>query len=331
MLTRRALVALVGAGVVALAGCATVGQQVQTARVPRVGVLYGGAVEPTAYLEALDRGLREEGYVQGRTIALEVPPGGGTPQPLGERAAALAGTRVDVIVAIGSGAAVAAREATAEIPIVAVGLSGDPVALGLAASVVRPGANVTGLRVYLPELAGKQLQVLTEAAPGIGRVAVVWHPDHPGHAASLRQVEQTAEALGLDLVLVRVGDADDLRPAFEAARTAGADALLPLHDPLTFELRAQIVELAAAYRLPAVYEFREWADAGGLVSYGPSLPDAYRRSAGYVDRILRGARPGDLPIESPSRFDLVLNLGTSRALGLAITPEMLLEATDVIQ
>jgi putative ABC transport system substrate-binding protein len=297
--------------------------------VPRIGVLEsrgGGA----AMLERLRRGLREQGYIDGQTVILQEPPATAGDAPLDTLAAALVDARVDVIVTIGSAAAQAAKAATPQIPIVAVGLTSDPVAMGLVASLGRPGGNLTGVRVDLPELSSKQLELLTEVVPGTRRVAVLWNGAHPAHPAVLRQLDATARALGVELLLLEVRGPDDFAPAFAAAVAQRADALLTLHDPLTFAHRERLLALAAESRLPAVYEFREWVDAGGLISYGPSLPDAYSRAGRYVDRVLRGARPEDLPIEQPTQFELVVNLRTMAALGLSIPRAVLADATDVI-
>jgi putative tryptophan/tyrosine transport system substrate-binding protein len=301
-----------------------------TPQVPRIGVLESRGGEAVVFLEPLRRGLHEQGYVDGQTIVFETPPLGAD-APLDRLAAALVETRVDLIVTIGSAATQAAKATTAETPIVAVGLTSDPVATGLVASLGQPGGNLTGVRVDLPELSSKQLELLTEAVPGTRRVAVLWNATHPAHPGVLRQLDATARTLGVELLPLEVRGPDDFAPAFAAAAARHADALLTLHDPLTFAHRDELLALAAASRLPAVYEFREWVDAGGLLSYGPSLPDAYRRAGRYVDRILRGARPADLPIEQPTEFELVVNLRTSAALGLSIPRTVLLNATDVVR
>jgi putative ABC transport system substrate-binding protein len=312
-----------------LAGCGLPAPP--TAHVPRIGVLQPGGADGTAYLGPLRQGLREQGYVDGQSIRFEDPAAGGASASLGALAATLVESRVDVIVTVGSAAAQAAKAATTEIPIVAIGVTSDPVASGLVASLGRPGGNLTGLRVDLPELSSKQLELLTEALPGTRRVAVLWNAGHPAHEGALRQLDATARALGVDLQLLEVREPDDFEPAFTAAQAQHADALIALHDPLTFAHRERILALAARSRLPAVYDFREWTDAGGLMSYGPSLPDAYRRAATYVDRILRGTLPADLPIAQPTQFELVVNLRTTSALGISIPRTVLADATDVIQ
>jgi putative tryptophan/tyrosine transport system substrate-binding protein len=299
--------------------------------VPRIGVLESRGDDAAAFLEPLRQGLREQGYVDGRNVVLEEPPALGADAPLAMLAAALVESRVDVIVAIGSAAAEAAKAATARIPIVAVGLTSDPVGTGLVASLGRPGGNLTGLRVDLPELSSKQLELVTEALPGTRRVAVLANAAHPAHASVLRQLEATARLLDVELQVYEVRTPDDFAPAFAAAVAQRADALLTLHDPLLFGHRERLLPLAARSGLPTAYEFREWVDAGGLLSYGPSLPDAYRRAALYVDRILRGAPPADLPIEQPTRFELVINLRTAAALGRTIPRAVLDDAKDVIR
>jgi putative ABC transport system substrate-binding protein len=273
--------------------------------------------------------LRELGYVAGTSIVVEASHGADTSLP--DRASALLRSHPDVMVTVGAAAATAAQRATADVPIVAVGLGGDPVALGLVASLGRPGGNLTGLLINLPDLAGKQLEVLLEVRPGIRRVAVLWNPAHGAHPSMLRALDRAAAGLGVSLHPVAVSHPDEFAAGFAAAADHGAEAVLILHDPLTFQHRARIVALAAQRGLPAVYDCREWVDDGGLVSYGPSLTDAYHRAARYVDRILRGARAADLPIEQPARMELVLNLRTSQALGLTLPPALLLDATAVIQ
>ncbi|HEY7064422.1 MAG TPA: ABC transporter substrate-binding protein [Chloroflexota bacterium] len=332
---RRPLAWVVTAGGLAVASLALLTHCVLSPapapRLPRVGVLGPSGPEGAAYLAALRHGLHDQGYVDGQTIAIEEPPAVGTDLSLATGATSLVDAQVDVIVSIGAAAAQAAKAATTRTPIVAVGITSDPVALGLVASLSRPGGNLTGFLVDLPELGSKQLELLAEAFPGTERVAVLWNPDHPTHPLVLRQLDVTARALGVTLQLVAVRGPDDVEPAFTAAAAARADAVLALHDPVTFAQRERIVALAARYRLPAMYEFREWVDGGGLFSYGPSLPEAYQRAALYVDRILRGARPEDLPVEQPTRFELVVNLRATRELGFPMSRAVLDDATDVVQ
>ncbi len=330
----RALVLALAAGGLVVASLALltrcVLQPMPTTHIPRIGVLESRSSDGAAFQEPLRRALREQGHVEGQDVIFELPPARDADTSLDARAATLVDAGVDVIVTIGSAAAAAAKAATPRIPIVAVGLTSDPVASGLVASLGRPGGNLTGVRVDLPELSSKQLELLTEVVPGARRVAVLWNSTHPAHPAVLRQLEATARALGVELLLLEVRGPDDFAPAFATAVAQGADALVTLHDPLTFAYRDQLLALAAESRLPAVYEFREWVQAGGLLSYGPSLQDAYHSAGLYVDRILRGARPEDLPVEQPTEYELVVNLGTAAALGLALPRALLVDATDVI-
>jgi putative ABC transport system substrate-binding protein len=229
-------------------------------------------------------------------------------------------------------AALAARQATKTIPVIFVAL-GDPVTSGLVTSLARPGGNVTGVSFLSPELVGKRLERLTQAVPGVGRVAVLWQPgDVPERTAKdLRtEAEVAARALGVRLQVVEARGPTDIDRAFSEMTKAHVDALSVLPSAMLFTERGRLVDLAAKHRLPAVYPWREGADAGGLMSYGPNLPDLYRRAATYVDKILKGAKPGDLPVEQPTKFELVINLKTAKALGLTIPPSLLQRADEVI-
>jgi putative ABC transport system substrate-binding protein len=205
------------------------------------------------------------------------------------------------------------------------------VGTGLVASLARPGANVTGLTDITAELSGKRLELLKEVAPAISRVAVVWNPAVADHPRAWRETERAARARGVQLQSLPLHDAADLREALQEAVEAGADALMPLDEPLLHEQRRQLLAIAAERRLPTVYPTRECVEAGGLVAYGPSLPDLYRRAALYVDRILKGARPSDLPVERPARFELVINLRTASTLGLSVSPTLLGEAEELVR
>jgi len=301
------------------------------AKIPRIGFL--SARPPTDnpyFIEAFRQGLRELGYVEGQTIAIEYRFAEGRPERLPALAAELVRLKVDVIVTGGTPAPLAAKQATSTIPIV-FAVAGDPVAEGLAASLARPGGNTTGLSSISPEVVGKQLELLKEAAPKVSGVAVLQNPSNYGHPPMLRQAEDAARTLGVQLHVVQAGSPAEIDAAFAMMRSQRAGGVLVLRDPLFLAQRTQIAALAAKSRLPAVYGFREQAEAGGLMAYGASAPLMYRRAATYVDKILKGAKPGDLPIEQPIRFELVINLKTAKALGLTIPQSLLLRADEVIQ
>ena len=302
------------------------------AKLPRIGVLAGGSPQPRLPLpiEALREGLRELGYVEGRSIQIEYRWAEGKPERLGELAADLVRARVDLIVATGDASTRAARAASSEIPIV-MATSGDAVGAGFVASLARPGGNVTGMTAINPELGAKRLQVLKEVLPRAQRIAMLWNPGDAAHALELDAALHAAPALGLTLQPIEVRSRDAIDEAFARALRAGAEALVVFNDTIMVEGRARIVTLAASHRLPAMYEASEWADAGGLMAYGVTHADLFRRSAIFVDRILKGARPAELPVEQPTRLRLVLNLRTARALGLTLPQALLLQADRVIE
>ena len=301
------------------------------AKVPRIGVLSASSPSDDPYLlEAFRQGLRELGYVEGQTIAIEYRFADGRAEKLPGLAAELIGLKSDVIVAANPAAAVAAKQATSTVPIV-FAVSGDPVAAGLVASLARPGGNVTGLASLGAELVGKQLELLREVVPKVSRVAVLKNSVNPGHSVTVRQAEGAARALGLQLQILDARTQAEIEAAFAAMSGRHAGGLLVLRDAVFRTQRAQIAALAARNRLPAVYGFREQAEAGGLVAYGASVPDMFRRAAAYVDKILKGARPADLPVEQPTKFELVINLKTAKALGLTIPPSLLQRADEAIR
>jgi putative tryptophan/tyrosine transport system substrate-binding protein len=238
--------------------------------------------------------------------------------------------KVDVIVAVGDAAINAAKHATSTIPIVMVA-SADPVGSGFVASLARPGGNLTGLSALSPELSGKRLELLREAIPGASRLAVLVHPTDPAKARNMREIRTAAQTLGVQLQTLEVRGPDEFENAFTALTREHAEALLVLGDPLTLTYRIRIVDLVAKGRLPAMYDLREFVEAGGLMAYGPSLPDLFRRAAYYVDRILKGTKPGDLPVEQPVKFELVINLKTTKTLGLSLPPSLLFQANEVLQ
>jgi putative ABC transport system substrate-binding protein len=301
------------------------------AKVPRIGFLTPLSPTDNAHLlEAFRQGLRELGYVEGQNIAIEYRFGEGRPERLPPLAAELVRLKVDVIVATSPPAPEAAKQATSTIPIV-FAVTADPVAEGLVASIARPGGNITGLTSISPELVGKQLELLKEVAPKISRVAVLQNPSNLGHPFMLPQAEGAARALEVQLHILPARTPPEIEAAFAAMRRQRAGGVLVLRDGLFLAQRTQIAALAAKGRLPAVYGHREVAEAGGLMAYGASVPLMYRRAATYVDKILKGARPADLPVEQPTRFELVINLKTAKALGLTIPQSVLVRADQVIR
>ncbi|MBI2554481.1 MAG: ABC transporter substrate-binding protein [Candidatus Rokubacteria bacterium] len=301
----------------------------QAGRVPRIGFLTTGA-SPVPW-EAFRQGLRDLGYVEGQNIVIERRSAAGKVERLPDLAVDLVGLKVDVIVAPDPPAAGAAKNATKTIPVV-VRTSDDPVAMGLVASLARPGGNITGLTSLWGELSGKRLELLKEVVPRISRVAVLWNPAHPGAILALRETEVAARSLGLQLQSLEVrGPNPDFEGAFGAAARERAGALITLRNPLIVRHRTRIVNLAAKSRLPAMYDEREFVEAGGLTSYGANLSDLNRRAAVYVDKILKGAKPADLPVEQPTKFELVINRKTAKALGLTIPQSILIRADEVIQ
>jgi putative tryptophan/tyrosine transport system substrate-binding protein len=333
-LSRRQLVQSAGAiGLGLLAGCGRLpgqGQPPAPARVPRIGYL--ALSRAPGYAEAFQRGLAALGYVEGQNIITEYRFGvsEGRLTPLQELAAELVSLPVDVIVGAQGDAVSAARAATTTIPIIML-TSGDPLAAGTVPSLARPGGNVTGLSMLTGALAAKRLDLLKQALPSLSRVAALLEPSDIMRRSELRPTQDAADALAIEVQPVEVGAPTELEPAFAAMSGQGIEALVVFSHGFAIAHRAQITALAAAHRLPAIYGVRVMAASGGLMVYGPPVPDAYYRAATYVDKILKGAKPGDLPIEQPMRFDFVINLKTAQALGLTIPHHVLLQATEVIQ
>ncbi len=316
----------------ALSALLVIAEAQPAGKVPRVAYLNAtSAASATWAVEPFRQGLRELGYIEGQNILIEYRWADGRFERLPALAAELARSKVDVIVAQNTVAAVAAKNATSTIPIVLV-TAGDPVGSGLAASLARPGGNVTGLSLF-PTLAisGKQLELLKEAFPTLRQVAVLANPANPPTADLLTETERAARYLGLQLHVVEVREPKDFDGAFTTIKSNGLPALLVIADPLVNENRGRIVGFAATNRLPAIYPYRTFVDAGGLMSYGVDNSDLSRRAAIYVDRILKGAKPADLPIEQPAKFELVVNLKTAKSLALAIAPSLLLRADHVIE
>ena len=295
-------------------------------KVSRVGVI-GLRPPPDVFLSAFRQGMLEKGYIEGRNIVIEYRYVQGFVDRYPALVDELLRLKVDVLVVGGTLAAQSAKAATATVPIVFT-LVSDPVGAGLVASLARPGGNATGLSNIISELSGKQLQLLKEAVPKVSRVAVLHNPLNSGRA--LNTARDAARALGVELQVLEVRQPPELASAFSALTARHADAVLALSDPV-FGNEVQLSNLAAANRLPAMYATREFAEAGGLLAYGPNFPDNYRRAASYVDRILKGAQPGDLPVEQPTRFEFVINLKTAKALGLTIPQSLLQRADQLIQ
>ncbi len=304
----------------------------QPAKVPRIGYL--SPVTPTTdppLVDAFRQGLRELGYLEGQNLAIEYRWAAGRPERLPDLATELVRLRVDVIVTGPQLAPHAAKNATTSIPIV-FAVASNPVEEGLVASLARPGGNITGLAITAgPEIFGKHLELLKEAVPRISRVGILRNPDNLAHPLILRQGEAAARALDVQLQILEARGPAEIDAAFATMTSQRAGGVLVLRDPVFYSHRARIAALAAKSRLPAVYGLREHAEAGGLMAYGANVGHLYRRAAAYVDKILKGAKPADLPVEQPTRFELVINLKTAKALGLTIPPSVLIRADQVIQ
>src|SRR5215467_3029227 len=301
----------------------------QTPRVFRVGVLSPGNAPPGP-LEALRQGLRDLGYEDGRNIAIEWRFSGASNEPLRDLAEELVRVKVDVIVAINTQASLAAKRATATIPIVIARVS-DPVRTGLVASFAHPGGNITGLTGFSDELSGKRLALIREILPRLSRLAVLWNAGNPGIELSVKEMERHSTKFGIELRLHGVKGADDLRPALEGVARERAGALFVFDDVLMTSHKTQILDWTARVRLPVISQYAELAEAGGLMAYGPNIPDIYRRAATYVDKILKGAKPADLPVEQPTKLELVLNLKSAKTLGIKIPDSILVRADKVLE
>jgi putative ABC transport system substrate-binding protein len=304
----------------------------QAPKIAKIGALFPGNPAATAHLlEAFRQGLRELGHVEGKTFVLEPRYGEARAERVPELARELVSLKVDVIVVVSDLAIAAAKQQTRTIPIV-MAVSTDPLGTGFVASLARPGGNVTGLSMMSPELSGKRLELLREAVPRLSRVAFLWNPDIRGAVLDYNQTEATARSLSLSLQSVEVSRAEDLDRAFSAVTEQRAQALIvPGPNPVTFANRSRIASFAQRNRLPSMYGVRDFVDAGGLMSYGPSPLAMFRRAATFVDKILKGVKPADLPVEQPTRFELVINLTTAKALGLTIPQSVLFRADHLIQ
>ena len=308
-------------------GAPLVAETQPVAKVYRIGFLSQGQ-PPNAFLEALQQGLRELGYAEGRNLVWEFRSTDGSLDELPQFAEDLVRLKVDVILARASSGAMAAKKATTSIPIVFFAVYA-PVEIGLVPNLGHPGGNITGVAVNASDMAGKRVQLLKELVPTFKRVAILSHPSHPTNAVQLQGAQAAARTLGMHLKAVSVRSADDFAPALNALR--GIEGVLNADTPLFVTHRARLADAVAASRLPAIYPARVYVEAGGLMSYGPNLPDVWRRASAYVDKILKGAKPGDLPVEQPTEFELVINLKTAKALGLTIPPSLLQRADQVIE
>jgi putative ABC transport system substrate-binding protein len=323
---RRDLIALLG-GTAVMRSLAARAQQ--PAKLPTIGFL--GSATPSAWnqwVAAFVQRLRELGWIEGRTIEIEYRWAEGRRDRAAEIAAEFVRLKVDVIVTSG-GVLLAAKQATSVIPIV-FAMADDPVGSGYVASLARPGGNITGLSLQSADLAPKRLELLRDVVPNLRRLAILTNIGNPGAVLEMGEAQAAAGTLGVEVVLLGIRRTEDIAHAFEALK-GRADALYVCTDPLVNTNRVRINTLALGAGLPTVHGFREHVDAGGLMSYGPNFSELFRRSADYVDKILRGAKPGDIPIEQPTKFDLVVNLTTARALGITIPPSLLAQADEVIE
>jgi putative ABC transport system substrate-binding protein len=330
MMNRRAFLTALSGGLLAAPLAA---EAQQAAKVARIGYLAASLAATPHLPEAFRQGLRDLGYVEGRNVVIEYRDAEGKFERLPALAAELVAIKVDVVLAPPTVAALAAKQATRTLPIVFAAVA-DPVGSGLVTSLARPGGNITGLSNLAPELVGKCLEQLTQAVPGVSRVAVLWQPGAVPERTEkdmLKGAEVAARALGVRPQFVEARGPADFDRAFSDMTKARAGALTVLGSTMFGNERRRLVDLAAKNRLPAVYPWREFVDAGGLMAYGPNVADLYRRAATYVDKILKGAKPGDLPVEQPTKFELVINLKTAKALGLTIPQSLLLRADEAIE
>jgi putative ABC transport system substrate-binding protein len=322
---RRQFISLIGG-----ATAWSVTARAQQPKLPTIG--YFGATTAAAqkqWVDAFLQRLSELGWIEGRTVVIEYRWGEGRSERIAEVAAELVQRRVDLILAGGTAPAVASKQATAVIPIV-FGLAGDPVGTGLVDSLARPGGNVTGLSDQAVDLAGKRIEILRDLIPAFRRLAILANSEYPGLRTEMSQIQTAARTLGLDATTYEIRQAQDIGPAFDKLK-GRVDAIYVVGDPLLNSQRVHISTLALGARLATIYIQREYVDAGGLMSYGPNIPSMFRRAADYVDKILRGAKPGDLPVEQPTEFDFVINLTTAKALGIQVPPALLARADEVIE
>ena len=324
---RRAFISLLGG---AAAAWPLAARAQQAGKLPTIGYL--GATTASAmsqWVAAFVQRLRELGWVEGRNVAIEYRWAEGRSQRATELAAELVHRKVDIMVMNGTPQVLAAKQATSTIPVVFVGL-GDPVGTGVVAGLARPGSNLTGLSLQQTDTATKRLELLREVVPGLRRLAILAHVGSPNAVLDMGEVQAAAGALGLEVVALEIRQAAEIAPAVETIK-GRVDALYVAAAPLLTTNRVRINTLALAARLPTMHTFREWVEAGGLMSYGANFPDSFRRAADFVDKILRGAKPADIPVEQPTKFDLIINLTTAKALGLNVPESFLLRADEVIE
>jgi putative ABC transport system substrate-binding protein len=302
----------------------------QAGKLPTIGLLGSGTPSTQSQRVAVFvQRLRDLGWVEGRNVAIEYRWAEGRRERADEIAAEFARLKVDVIVTSGAVNIIAAKQAAPATPIV-FAVTADPVAAGLVASLARPGGTITGLSSQGTDYAGKQIDLLRELAPALRHLGVIANTGSPGATAEMRAFEDTARKLNFEVSVSEIRKADDIAPAFEALR-GRVDALDVVPDPLTLSYRLQLTSLALAARLPTIYGRREYPEVGGLMSFGPSLEDLYRRAAAFVDKILRGTKPADIPVEQPTKFELIINLKTAKAIGLTVPPTLLARADEVIE
>jgi len=323
---RREFVTLLGGAAAAWPLAAWAQQRGKLPTIGYLGTTTASAWSP--WTAAFVQRLRELGWIEGRNLAIEYRWAGARSEQFAEMAAEFVRLKVDVILT-GGNAAVTVKQATSDIPVVFV-LAGDPVGTGLVATLARPGGNVTGVTNQATDLAGKRLELLREVLPGLRRLAIMANPDYSYGVLEVAEAQAAVSRLGIEVANFTIRRAEDIAPAFEAL-TGRADALYVIGDALVASNRLRINTLALGARLPTMHSFREFVEAGGLMSYGPNFPDLFRRAAEFVDKILRGTKPGDIPVEQPTKFDLVINLITAKALGLEVPPTLLARADEVIE
>jgi ABC-type uncharacterized transport system substrate-binding protein len=328
MIGRREVISLLGG---AAAWPLAARAQQSTGSTPRVAFLGAeSAATNRHFFEAFSQGMREHGYVDGQNVTLVERWGEGRSERFPELVAELLGLKTNVILVVSVSAALAAKAATATVPIVFI--ASDPLGTGLVPSLARPGGNLTGFSLFLgDEFSSKWLELLNEAVPAASRVAIIWNPVNPAGARYVTVLQGAAGKLGVALHLQAVSAPDQFEGAFASIVAAQAQALIVVVDPLTVRYRDRVVELAMRHRLPAMYGFREFIDAGGLIAYGVNVPYLCRRAAGYVDKIIKGANPAELPVEQPTRFEFIINLKTAKALGLELPPMLVARADEVIE
>jgi putative ABC transport system substrate-binding protein len=322
---RRAFIALLGIAAATLLLPSAVGAQKRGAKIPRIGI-----IDDAPMWDYFRQALRDLGYVEGRSIAFEYREGGGNPERLSVAAAELARLPVDVIATFGTPPSRAAKAATSTVPIVAISI-GDPVRAGLVKSLARPDGNVTGNTILAPELSPKRLQLIREVIPAAARVALLWNPDNVSNSVIFEQLQSAAPGLGLTFLAAEARRAEDFAAAFAVLQRARPDAIVVTSDPVHQTQIQRIVDFMAQHKIAGMFQSRDNVAIGGLMSYGPSFPDLFRHAATYVHRILQGARPADLPVQPPERFELAINVRTARAIGLMISEAVLSRADEVME